>query len=318
MPLVRTAARAAPFVLLAGLVFAPAHGSSAPVGQQAAKPAAPAEVEAVCLDGSVLKLKVLDDKLELVTRYGSLQVPVADVRRVELATRIPPDVAERVTLLIGNLGHPDFDAREKATAELRGYRERAYFPLLKAVKHPDPEVGRRADESVRFIQQSVPASALESRDQDVIHTDDMRLTGRLSAAGLRVVSAQFGEQTLRLADVRTLRAAGSGGEDAATASAAPPHLVAYQGQFGKELVFTVTGVTPNGQPAAVWGTGQYTLDSALAAAAVHSGTLRPGQAGVVRVRVVASPPQFVGSTQNGLTSTHYGPYQGGAYEFVRR
>lgn len=317
MPLIRTAARAVPFVLLAGLVFAPAPGSSAPVGQPAAKAPAPVEVEAVGLDGSVLKLKVLDEKLELATRYGTVQVPVVDVRRVEFASRCPADVAERVKLLIGNLGHPDFESREKATAELREYKERAYLPLLKAVKHSDPEVGRRADEAVRFLQQQLPAAALESRDQDVIQTDDMRLCGRLTGAGLRVVSAQFGEQTLKLADVRTLRA-GASGEDGAVA--APPHLAAYQGQFGKEFTFTLVGGpgTGNNQQGGLWGTGQYTLDSALAAAAVHAGVLRYGQAGVVRVRIVASPPQFVGTAQNGYTSTPYGPFPGGAYEFVRR
>lgn len=319
MPLIRPAVRAVPVALLAAVVFAPAPGTSAPVGQPASKGTPPpADVEVVGVDGSVLKLKVLDEKLELVTKYGTLQVPVADVRRVEFASRTPADIAARLTLLIGDLGHPDFAAREKATAELRGYRERAYLPLLKAVKHADPEVGRRADESVRFLQQSLPAGALEAREQDVIQTDDMRLTGRLSGAGLRVVSAQFGEQTLKLADARSLRAAGVSGDDVAAAGTAPPTLAAYQGQFGKELAFAVTGATPNGQGVGLWGTGQYTLDSSLAAAAVHAGVLRPGQAGVVRVRVVTSPPQFVGSAQNGFTSTHYGPYQGGAYEFVRR
>lgn len=319
MPLIRPTTRVVALVVLAAFVFAPVPGVSAPVGQPTGKTPTPTEVEVVGLDGSVLKLKVLDEKLELVTRYGTLQVPVADVRRVEFASRTPAEVAARVTTLIGDLGHPDFAAREKATAELRGFKERAYLPLLKAVKHPDPEVGRRADESVRFLQQLLPAAVLEAREQDVVQTEDMRFTGRLSGAGLRVVSAQFGEQTLRLADARSLRAAGVSGDDAATAAAAPPTLAAFQGQFGKELAFAVTGATPGGgQPTGLWGSGQYTLDSALAAAAVHAGVLRPGQAGVVRVRVVPSPPQFVGSTQNGFTSTHYGPYQGGAYEFVRR
>lgn len=316
MPLVRHAARAAPVGLVSAVLFAPVAGSSAPTGQPTPKP--PPEAEVRCLDDSVLKVKLLDEKIELVTRYGPVQIPVADVRRVEFATRTPADIAERVTLLIGHLGHPDYDAREKATAELRGYRERAYQPLLKAVKHADPEVGRRAEEAVRFLQQRVPPGHLEVREQDVVVTDDMRLTGRLSGAGLRVLTGPFGEQTLKLSDVRSLKAGGVVAEDVAAAVPAPGNLVAYQNQFGKELVFTVVGATPNGQPAAIWGTGVYTLDSAVAAAAVHAGAVPPGQPGVVRVRVVAPPPQFAGSTQNGLTSSAYGAYPGGGYEFVRR
>ena len=52
------------------------------------------------------------------------------------------------------------------------------------------------------------------------------------------------------------------------------------------------------------------LLSTLAAAAVHSGALRPGEAGMVRVTVLGPVPAYVGSTQNGLTSNNYGAYNG--------
>jgi len=49
-----------------------------------------------------------------------------------------------VTTLISTLNHPDYATRERASAQLREYRERAYYPLVKAAKNSDPEVSRRA------------------------------------------------------------------------------------------------------------------------------------------------------------------------------
>ncbi|MDB5306361.1 MAG: hypothetical protein JWO38_563 [Gemmataceae bacterium] len=322
MPLARSIVRVALFSLIVAAIVAPTTGLShpVPVSQPApAKPVTQTEVEVRCVDDSTIKLKILDERLEVGTRYGALQIPVADIRRVEFATRTPADVAERIGHLISNLNHPDFDMRERATADLRDYRERAYFPLLKAIKHSDLEISRRAEESVRYLQQKLPAGNLEPREHDVIYTDDSKITGKLNATTLRVQTFQFGEQNLRLADIRTLRSAtGVAAEDLANAPAAPANMSGFQNQFGKEVAFVVTGPQPGGQAMGVWGTDAYTLDSNLAAAAVHAGLVQPGHSGVVRVRVVASPPQFVGSLRYGVGSAPYGNYPAGAYEFVRK
>ena len=320
MPVLRYVPRAAPAALLATLAFAPTHGPAAPKGAPDPNPSVPAtEVEVKYIDDSTMKLKVLDDRLELVTKYGHLQIPLSDVRRIEFASRVPPEVAEKVAAAIARLGHPDFQVREAASAELKGYRERAYLPLLKATKHQDPEVSRRADEVLRHLQAKLPPGQLEPKEFDVVHTEDSKLTGKLTQASLRVLTFQFGEQVLRLADVRTLRsAAGVAADELATAAPAPANLSAYQNQFGKEMTFVVTGQQGSGPNSGVWGTDQYTLDSNIAAAAVHAGLVQPGQAGAVRVRVVQSPPQFVGSFRNGISSAPYGNYPTGAYEFVRK
>ena len=266
-----------------------------------------------------MKLKLLDDKLELVTKYGFLQVAVADVRRIEFAHRCPPEVGEKIVLAISRLGHPDFPTRERATADLKSYRERAYPFLLKALKNDDPEVSRRADEAVKFIQAKVPPAQLEARDSDVVHTDDSKITGKLTAQTLRVSTSMFGEQALKLADVRTLRTgAAAVADEVINATPAPATLAAFQQQFGKEMAFTLTGHTPGPQQPSVWGTDLYTLDSSLAAAAVHAGVAKPGETVAVRVRIVQSPPQFVSSFRNGVNSTAYGNFPSGAFEFVRK
>jgi Ca2+-binding EF-hand superfamily protein len=92
----------------------------------------------------------------------------------------------------------------------------------------------------------------------------------------------------------------------------PGSLVGYQGQIGKVFKFRVTGEAGGG----IWGTGVYTADSRLATAAVHAGALKAGQTGTVRVRIVAPPPAFEGSTANGVTSGGFGQFPG-AYRVLK-
>lgn len=323
MPVTGSLVWVAPVAMSAVLFAAPFVSTVAapdPTPLNSAQQAGGCEVEVKCVDDSTLKLRLLDEKLELVTKYGFLQVTVADIRRIEFAHRCPADVAEKIAIAISKLGHPDFPTRERATADLKGYRERAYPFLLKALKAEDPEVSRRADEAVKFIQGRVPAAQLEPREFDVVYTEDSKITGKLTAQTLRVGTSMFGEQQLKLADARALRsAAGLVAEELQNAPPAPANLMAHQQQFGKELTYNLTGYTPGqGQQASVWGTDIYTLDSNLAAAAVHAGVARPGEVVTVRIRVVQSPPQFIASFRNAVNSSAYGNYPAGGYEFVRK
>ena len=327
MPVSRKLVWVAPVAMSVAFLTIPINRATPAGGPQPAaaagereKPRHCTDVEVKCADDSTLKLKLLDDKLEFVTKHGVLLVAVADVRRIDFASRVPPEVAEKVILAVSRLNNPDFQTREAATEELKCLRERAFPFALKAVKSDDPETSRRAEEVVKFIQARVAPANLELREADVVQTDDSRITGRLTAEVLRVKTSQFGEQELKLADVRSLRSlAGASAEEAAGAAAAPGNLSAYQQQWGKELAFNVTGFTPMpGSNTNLWGTDVYTLDSNLAAAAVHAGLVKPGEAAVVRVRVIHPPQQFAASFRNNVNSTAYGPYPAGAFEFVRR
>src|SRR5262245_48513948 len=240
------------------------------------KPAEEGDVEVKYIDNSRMKLKLLDDKLELTTRHGILRIATADIRRIEFSTRVPPAIAEKVLAAIGRLNHPDFKVREAATEELKGYRARAYPQLLKAIKNDDPEVNQRAEEIVKFIRGKVPAALLEVREFDVVHTDNSKIAGRLTAEYLRVETFQFGEQKLKLQDASSIRTGASSDTELQVAGIPGPlHMGAYQNQFGKEIVFTVTGAAAGGQQGNVWGTDQYTLDSHFPSAVVHAGLAKP-------------------------------------------
>ena len=74
----------------------------------------------------------------------------------------------------------------------------------------------------------------------------------------------------------------------------------------------MTGTTDG----SVWGTDVYTGDSMLGTAAVHAGALKPGETGVVRVRVKPPLTHYQGSFRNGVTSHDFGRY-GTAYQVER-
>jgi LCCL domain len=279
---------------------------------KAAKGHAAAEVR--FLDGSNLKLTVLGENLEISTRYGELVIPVRDIRVVEFATRIPVKDAKQIATAIDNLGSSQFRTREAATAELLTFKEKAYAALLRAAKHADPEVVRRAGELLARLRETASDDILEVRDEDVVYTEDMKIAGLLRGTNLKVLTGQFGEQQLKMSDLHSLRSlAASGVEpDSRTVLPDPGNLASLQGQVGRTFHIRVTGAL-NGS---VWGTKTYTSDSALATAAVHAGILQPGQTGVVRVTIVTPPAAFQATTQNGVSSNAYGAYQG-AYRLGR-
>ncbi len=274
------------------------------------------EIDVKFIDGSTLKVRLLDEKVELITKYGPLQIAAADIKRIDFATRVPSADAEKIRLAALALGSPEHKARLQAAADLKSYGPRAYPAIQRAAQHEDPEVAQRAEDLIEYLKAKYSESQLDVRDRDVVHADDSKFAGHLGASSFRISTFQFGELKLKLSDVRSF--GDSPDEDdllAANAQPAPAYMVAYANQFGKTHLFKLTGGLPNTGTA--WGTDQYTLDSSLAIAAVHAGVLKPGETGVVRVKIVQSPQQFTASVRNGIQTHPYGQYIGGAYEFVK-
>jgi hypothetical protein len=95
------------------------------------------------------------------------------------------------------------------------------------------------------------------------------------------------------------------------AADAPANLLDLAQPVGATYYFRVSGASEG----PLWGTDVYTGDSTIAAAAVHAGVVKPGEAAVVRVVSVAPPPQFAGCVRNGVTSHDFGRY-GSAYRLA--
>ena len=103
----------------------------------------PCAVEVRLADGSVLKVILREDNFNVATKFGKLAIPVADVSRIEFATRIADDVAKRIKAAVAKLGSEVFSEREQASEELLKIGVPAYASLKEALKSDDPEVKLR-------------------------------------------------------------------------------------------------------------------------------------------------------------------------------
>src|ERR1043166_8108214 len=66
--------------------------------------AEPGAVEVGLADGSVVRLVLRDDKITIGTEFGKLAVPVAEVIRIEFATRISDELTKKIEANIAKLG----------------------------------------------------------------------------------------------------------------------------------------------------------------------------------------------------------------------
>lgn len=261
-------------------------------------------------DSSSLKVLLVDEQIELTTPHGTLQFPIADIQRIEFAPRVPADLALAIEKDITDLGSADFKVREAAMASLLERKERSYASLLHALReHTDSEMRQRINHLLDKLREALPEDQRQPRLHDYVHTAESRIAGKLSAASLRISSAQFGLLQLKLCDVREIRTQGaiasSGDEiDLKTVQDDPGTMRGREGDIGKSFAYRVTGSISG----SCYGTDVYTTDTSLAMAAVHTGSLKTGETGIVIVTVLPSPASFISSQRNGVTSSMWGVY----------
>ena len=183
---------------LALLVFLPAAGDAQD------RPAAPAEVVAVFIDGSTIRRAVLQDNVEIVTKYGKLNVPVADVRRIEFGLHVTAETTKRIDDLVGKLGSEQFAEREKAGRDLVALGAASVAALEKASRSADKEVSVGARAALERIRETVPEDRLNLKPDDVIHTRDSVITGRVATPALKARSELFGEMRFQLTHLRSI------------------------------------------------------------------------------------------------------------------
>ncbi len=169
----------------------------------------PYPVEVRFADDSTVKAALLDKSVEVVTRYGKLTVPVEEIRSIHLGLHVSAETAKQIDAAIARLGSPEYAQREAATAELLELRELAYPALQKAARSGDAEVARRAKEAVKTLTETVPAEKLHLPPHDTVAAFDFTIVGRIETPALKARTPYFGEMTLKLAEVRALRWAGS-------------------------------------------------------------------------------------------------------------
>lgn len=266
-------------------------------------------------DGKFHKVTPVDAELTVETRYGTVKVPMSEVKRVEFGLRVSDTqrktLTDAMTDVMGGTGRTR-EAGKEALIELGllAYPE-VTRALKTAPKDALPHLKMVHDKLKRLIGEDDDDPA----DADVVYTaDGSKLSGKLTPEAVRV---KFGEaeKAIKWADARVL----AFGDilvdekvEVVTLGANGIHGL-MQTHFDKVVAVEVTGV---GQ-GSVWGSNPYTTDSTFGAAAVHAGVLKVGETGLVKIKVKADLGGYVGSTQNGVTTGPWGPYQG-CYEIISK
>lgn len=264
-------------------------------------------------DGKLQKMTVPDQTLPLETAFGPLKVPTAEVRRIEFGVRYSDADRRRVTDAIADVLAADARTRERGKEALLDLGAKAYPLVARAAKgrRADPHLGQVLDK----LKAALPDPDVDLRDYDLVFTTDgSKLAGTLTLDAAEVLVGAD-RRPLRWSDVRVLVNGGTAAAEekveVVTLGPAGVHGL-MQTHFDKVVGVQVTGQVGGGS---VWGSGPYTTDSNLAAAAVHAGALAVGETAVVKIRVKADAGGYTGSTKNGVTTSSWGPYQG-CYEVL--
>ena len=283
-------------------------GGEPPVAKPEKPNPVPGAVEIRFADDSSLKMTLREEQIEILTPYGKLTVPFAEVQQIDFATRIPPETARRTDKAVADLASADQKVRDLAVSELLKLEDRAYPTLVEAAKSADMDVKSRAEDLLERLREGVPERQTLFRRFDTIHTADLKIAGKIDVAMWKAKTTQFGDVEIKLVDISGLRTPGAVEETTEVLNPLPDpgNLGNCARRIGKRFAFRVTGFAGN----ALYGTDVYTTDSSLANAAVHAGVLKPGQVGIVRVEIVVPPFAYGSSTRNGCTSNAYEAYNG--------
>jgi hypothetical protein len=246
----------------------------------------PYPVEVRFADDSTVKAALLDKHIEVATRYGKLTVPVEEIRSIQLGLHVPEDTASQIDAAITRLGSQEFAQREAAGAELLELRELAYPAVLKAARSSDAEVARRAKDLLKTLTETVPAEKLHLPAHDTVAALDFTIVGRIETPVLKARTPYFGETSLKLAEVRAMRWAGSETETKLSVDAAR--------HGGQQETWMDTGVkVRTGAPLQVMASG--TVDLAPG----DPGTVVAGPDGIMPARMARGGGGFPGGGAGG-------------------
>jgi hypothetical protein len=263
-------------------------------------------------DGKIVPFEPTGESVTLDTKYGSVTVPMKEVTRLEFGRRVSETDRKTISDALADVVGGTLRVREAAKETLLDMGLTAYPAVCRAIptaaKEALPHLTQVADKLKKLIGDEDD----EPKDCDVIVTaDGSRLCGLL-AGGLKA-KLDGKEQVLTWKEAKAV----AFGKLAADEKL---EIVAAAGGSVYALLTThfdkVVGVEVTGRVAgSVWGTGPYTADSDLAAAAVHAGVLKDGETAVIKIRMKGDLGAYGGGTQNGVTTGPWGAFQG-CYEIL--
>jgi hypothetical protein len=171
-------------------------------------------------DGSLVRMTILQEDLEVMTKYGKLTIPIRDIRRIDFGLHLPEGVGQHIDNSIKLLGSETYKERDEAVKHLVHYGPLAYPFLQRASRNPDPEVSQRASGVIKRITEKTAPENLRIKEEDAIQTAEFPVTGRILHPVIRAHSTHFGDLSLKLSDLRTLFVRGASADNELVVDAA--------------------------------------------------------------------------------------------------
>lgn len=164
-------------------------------------------------DGSLVRMTLLQDDLEIMTKYGKLTVPFRDVRRIDFGLHLPEGVGEHIDHSIKQLGSETYKDRDEAVKHLVHFGALAYPFVQRASNNPDPEISQRASGVLKRIADKTAPENLRIKEEDFVQTLEFPIIGHIVHPVIKAHSSHFGVLSLKLSDLRTLFVRGATSEN---------------------------------------------------------------------------------------------------------
>ena len=166
-------------------------------GQEAPKkdvkdPTKPNEVEVKFSDGSTVRVIILQENIEVVTKFGKLLVPMNEVRKIDLGIHMENGTMEKIEAAMKKLSSQVFKDRDEAVKQLIELGPVAYPTLHAASKSKDLEVSKRVEMAVKGIKAKYPADALRLTVHDRVVTNDFPIVGRITTPIIKAQNSIIG------------------------------------------------------------------------------------------------------------------------------
>ena len=198
------------------------------------------EVEVRFGDGSKVRMLLLQETIEIETRYGKLHVPAADIRGIEMGVHLPEGMEEKILKALRRLNSPSFKERDVAVNELVEIGVHAYPALVTAEKTSDLEAAKRVQVALKRIRGKFPADVLRTTKSDRVITVVFPISGRIVSPTIKAKTPYFGELALKLSELRSIRWLSGSHEAEVTVEGA---------KYANNMQWLDTGVTLDGNAA---------------------------------------------------------------------
>jgi hypothetical protein len=170
----------------------------------------PKHIRLHLLDGSIISGDLSVSEITVETPFGSLVVPIANIRSFTPGLDSYPKVLAELEEKIANLGSDDYQTREQAHKDLAAMGVKIRKELDRFVNDDNAEIKRHVGEIIKEIEEQNQEADLFDEEGggqkawirlDTVVTTDFTVVGKVTPNQFEVAS-KYGPLTVQLADVQ--------------------------------------------------------------------------------------------------------------------